>query len=226
MTTGYESLSIAQFNELVDVMQDREATEFDRQVSMIAIVNGMTEQEVLGLSLEKYSESVASLYFLEKPIPKARPRAKAEMRIGVWDCDVVVDMRRMTTAQYIDFQELSKEGRKGMHRLLSVFLVPKGKSYNKGYDMEKLQQDILEQMSIVEANDLYAFFLAELHSSIDNIADCLAREIRTVRDKEKRRSLQMQMRQLKKDLRRLGDGYPALIESPRLAAAAGTPSGI
>lgn len=72
---------------------------------------------------------------------------------------------KLSAGQFIDFQSYMKDFK--MEEVLSVFLIPQTKSwrgwstpkYNDGYDVLKVQEDILNHMTIGQANNLRAFFL-------------------------------------------------------------------
>lgn len=66
---------------------------------------------------------------------------------------------KLNVAQYIDFQTyLTKDNTaNNLHRVLSVFLIPKGHKYNEDYDMLEVQNDIYEHMPIKLASDICFF---------------------------------------------------------------------
>ena len=76
------------------------------------------------------------------------------------------DIRKMTTAQYIDFQTFSKEGEKKLIEVLSCFLIPKGKKYNEDYDILEVQKALRNYLTIPNCLALSAFFLAKFNRSI------------------------------------------------------------
>ena len=76
------------------------------------------------------------------------------------------DIRKMTTAQYIDFQNFSKEGEKKLIEVLSCFLIPKGKKYNEDYDILEVQKSLRDYLTIPNCLALSAFFLAKFNRSI------------------------------------------------------------
>ncbi|MBQ2396802.1 MAG: hypothetical protein II304_07220 [Bacteroidales bacterium] len=55
-----------------------------------------------------------------------------------------MDLTKITAAQFVDFQNYSKAKPMKFEDLLSVFIVPKGREYNDGYDMAEVKEDILD----------------------------------------------------------------------------------
>jgi hypothetical protein len=52
------------------------------------------------------------------------------------------DITEISTGQYLDFTNYSKEDPIDQTRILSVFLIPKDKEYANGYDIEKTIYDM------------------------------------------------------------------------------------
>lgn len=86
----------------------------------------------------KYSEKIK---FLGKEITRVPLKDKYEINNNTY----ILDNNVMTfmTQQVVDWRNYSKEDN-NMHKLLSVVLVPEGHRYNDGYDIEKVQNDMLD----------------------------------------------------------------------------------
>ena len=55
------------------------------------------------------------------------------------------DITRVSVAQFIDYQNYLKEDEVRLEKLLSVFFMPDGcKDYNTGYDIIKVQEDLMD----------------------------------------------------------------------------------
>lgn len=57
--------------------------------------------------------------------------------------DINLDITNLSVAQFIDFQNYSKETEPRFEKLVSCFIFPKGHTYNDGYDIKEVQNDIL-----------------------------------------------------------------------------------
>lgn len=71
------------------------------------------------------------------------------------------DLTKINVAQFIDFQNYVKVQPIRYEKVMSVFIMPKGCKYNEGYDMKKVQQDLLELPFIV-VQKLAFFFEIQL----------------------------------------------------------------
>lgn len=68
------------------------------------------------------------------------------------------DITRVSVAQFIDYQNYLKEDEVRLEKLLSVFFMPDGcKDYNTGYDIIKVQEDLMDLPITVAQN--IGFFL-------------------------------------------------------------------
>lgn len=70
------------------------------------------------------------------------------------------DIKDLTTGQYIDYQTYMQDNEdfKNLAKVLSVFIVPKGKTYNEGYDVEDVIRELDEHLSIQIALGVCFFF--------------------------------------------------------------------
>ena len=152
MIDKYEALTLGTYMR-VNAVLESDAEDLDKQVEIIAILGGMAVDEVLLLPLSDYSRMAAQSAFLRKPCPPTQ--IAEDYRFG--DLAPVLDFTKINTAQYVDFQTFSKGFPQSLPQLLSVFMVPEGKAYNEGYDVQKVQEQV-KQMPFPDAIGLAAFF--------------------------------------------------------------------
>lgn len=182
MIDNYNSLTIKKYLDIKEVLE-MNTEEIDKQVSLIAILNDMDENDVYNLPLPEFQELNEKTAFLNE-LPQTRNYPKTKYKLGGLELETVLDMRDVTAGQYIDYQTFVKDSDKYLVELLSVFLVPKGKKYNDGYDILEVQNAIRENLSILEAISLSAFFLilceslikATVHSSIKKLKRMMRKE--------------------------------------------------
>ena len=120
----------------------------------------------------------------------------------------VTDMRKITTAQYIDFQTFSKDKEKNLVEMLSCFLVPRGCNYNDGYDILDVHRAIREEMSVAEVIALLAFFFKSWADSIrDTLSSSIKEAMRVRTDKVTKERMRRKILEFTLS-RRSGDGSP------------------
>ena len=217
MITSYDTLPLGTYLDILAVNGDESRDDIDKQVATIALLNGCDERTILNTPLPEYSEMAAALDFLAHPASKVG-RPAARYTLGPWALIPTADLKKVTTAQYIDFQTYAAEGDRRLVEILSVMLVPEGRTYADGYDPEEVQDAIREYLSVRDALSLVAFFFERFLESTRATLNSLEREVRRtkrIRDVTKRAEMQARIQATRADLqarlRAVGDGYTKLI---------------
>ena len=126
------------YRQLLDI---REAANIeDENERVYAIMEAVYGEDVLNLPLKDFNEKCKELSFLQKAIPNDLHVKNIKVNGREYYFDGLLG--KITTAQYIDFQNYLKN--EDEQKTFSVFIIPKGHSYNDGYDMEQVFNDILD----------------------------------------------------------------------------------
>ena len=161
MIDNYNTLTLGLYLDIDAVLQS-DAEEIDKQVRIIALLDGTTPEAVLALPLKEYSAKAAATDFLRHECPPV----SAPSRVISGDFVIPTkDFTTITTAQYVDFQTFSKGGTAKLPELIAVLLVPEGHNYNDGYDVAQVVRTVRE-LSLPVALGLSAFFFGQLVQSI------------------------------------------------------------
>ena len=151
-------------------------------------------------------------FLMQQPNVKAvRPR---NLTINGKKYDLVDDIKDLTTGQYIDYQTYMQDNEdfKNLAKVLSVFIVPKGKTYNEGYDVEDVIRELDEHLSIQIALGVCFFFREKYRSWLNLMQASFKRKMMRMRRKEKNPEAVEKMEEiirmmdLLKDIGVLGDG--------------------
>lgn len=201
---NYRKLSIGKYLQIVDLC-NTEMDEIDRKVRIVGILTGLTDDEVLSLPLTEFSECCAKAQFLDKQCPENLiPSVSKSYPVGGFVLVPVTDMRKVTAAQYIDFQTFSKDREKYIVEMLSCFLIPKGCEYNDGYDILDVHNAIKEEMSVAEVLAVLAFFFKSWTLSLRNTLTYSERMAGKVKDKTKRKKVMEAIAEIRSGM--FGDG--------------------
>lgn len=193
---NYRNLPVGKWLEILELSRDENVDALEQQVKTIAILTGLTEDEVLDLPIMEYKSLAAKTMFLEKDYDGKLQIAKSYGLNGM-ELIPVKDFNKITTAQYVDYQTFSKEGDMYLVQTLSTLLVPKGKKYNDGYDMDAVQQAIRDNLSVADVVSLYAFFLTKWVKSIKDSQTYLDKEIKKIPNKLMREKLMKQVQEMR-----------------------------
>lgn len=203
---NYRKLPIGKYNEIVKLCET-EMDEVDRKVKIVGILTGLTDDEVLALPITDFTECCAKAKFIDLPCPETLiPSVSKSYPVGGFNLVPVTDMRKVTTAQYIDFITFSKDKEHNIVEMLSCFLVPKGMDYNEGYDILDVHNAIKEEMSVAEVLALLAFFFGSWTRSIHSTLSSSERMARRVKDKGKRQMMMERIAELRSTIS--GGGSP------------------
>lgn len=168
----YNDITIYQYQQIRELVEEK-LSDYDTQVALIAILFGMTEDEVLDLPMNKYKKYAEKIQFLlESPKPQAD--ASRKIRINGKKYWIMRDLNKMTAAQFIDYQSLTKDGSdKHLHQILALYIIPKGKEYGKGYDVAEAATEIQHHLSLQQAINLSFFLHLRQVKSLRHTAICL-----------------------------------------------------
>ena len=157
MIDNYNDLTVGKYQEIRVLLNGEVVDEYSTNIQLVSILSDMTEDEVLSLELTQYKALNQKLSFLLQEPPK---RMIANVyKIGGYELETMLAIDKMSVAQYVDYQTFVKDTDKFLVEMLSIFLIPKGHKYNEGYDIIEVQKAIRDNLSIVDAMSLSAFFL-------------------------------------------------------------------
>lgn len=204
---NYRDLPYGKYEEIVRLCET-EMTDVDRKVAVISVLTGKTEDEVLRLPLDVFTRYSAATRFLEAECPENLiPAVSKTYPVGGFVLVPVADMRKVTAAQYIDFQTFAEDRDHRAVEMLSCFLIPRGCDYNDGYDVLDVHRAIREEMSVATVLSLLAFFFKSWLQSTRDTLIYSRREARRIRNPERRAAMLTAIAALRDSLT-AGDGSP------------------
>lgn len=190
---NWQQISINDYMELQEIVNREDAV--DVEVGLVALLCGVDEDEIGKLPILEYQRLRREAQFIAS-FPEVHNKAPKIITIGDKKYEVITNMRKLTTAQYIDFQTYLKmgDGIDNLPNLLSVFILPKGSKYgDESYDVDKLKNDIKEYLPATTAFEMCGFFQKTFLNSIKNILFYLElkmRKAKTEKEKEVKKALQ------------------------------------
>ena len=202
---NYRDLPIGMYLEICEISRREDIEELHKQVSILSILTGREEEEIYDLPIGDYKELVSKTRFLAHEYDGEVLTAKTYALEG-WLLQPVEDYRKITTAQYIDFQTFIKDPEKNIVEIISVMLIPKGKKYNQDYDIIELQNVLRRNLSVADALSLYAFFFVQFRQSIKDSLTFSKKAAMKLRDPEKKIRVLKEIQKQEQHLKSLGVG--------------------
>ena len=218
MIKTWKDLDLRQWAQLrkADTLEDG-----DRTIAIIAALAGMSTDDVCNIPINDYLRLKEQAAFVTSDLPDPSGRIAARYNLGAWKLEPSVDINSWTAIQFIDFQTLTERGDDDLVRLLSVILIPVGKTYGNGYDILEVQEAI-QGLGLLDARDLLYFFaLRSLTSALRGLTfSTAAMRAAGVTNRKMRRAL----RRLLRTFIAAGAGSIASTLSPHPLGDPGTKS--
>lgn len=200
--TKWEEVSLGVYKRLADIGADDSIGAEEKNVEMAAVLCGCEPEDIWNLDMTEAKALFSQMAWVSEFKPDFSEPTKKKYVLGGNTYEVCFDINRMTVAQYVDFQNVYGEGisAKNMAEVLACWLIPKEHKYIEDYDAEDVIKDINEYMPITEAQRLCYFFLMASENSIRALRIFsnwkMKREIRKVKDKEKKAELMAQLKEI------------------------------
>ena len=172
-------LTIEKHKQIQKLLKDNNVEDMQEvQAEWLAIYADTDLDTIMNYPLTKYHKLVEKFYndyFTD--FSKAEPAIKDKYTAGDMVLVPMLDFTQITVAQMMDFSVLSTDPVENIEKLLAIFLIPKGKKYNDGYDLLEVQKAILK-MSFNELSPLLAFFLRWFQGCRNHIQISCLEEVR------------------------------------------------
>lgn len=147
----WSDVTIEQYYKIAELIKEQdEYTVYN----LIDVLWGIDSSKLLAKDLTKYANR---LQFLNKEVPNVT--LKKHYTFNGRKYDSSCDLTSMSTAQFVDYNNFIKGGK--YEEILSVLFIPEGHSYNDGYDILQVQNDLL-QMKITDCMAAAFFFKRQL----------------------------------------------------------------
>ena len=210
MIDNYNDLTVGKYQEIRVLLNGEVVDEYSTNIQLVSILSDMTEDEVLSLELTQYKALNQKLSFLLQEPPK---RMIANVyKIGGYELETMLAIDKMSVAQYVDYQTFVKDTDKFLVEMLSIFLIPKGHKYNDGYDIIEVQKAIRDNLSIVDAMSLSAFFLLWSQSLMKATLTSLTKKAKKMKKMMKNPMEIQKMEEAIANLETAGVGLHSLIK--------------
>lgn len=170
----------------------------DVNVKLLSILCDVDELTIINLPLTEFTILVGKAEFLKEMPKYTIEQYYYDNKGRVYE--VQMNLREMTTAQFIDFQTFVKDKDKNFKHLLACFLLPKGKKYGEDYDIIEVAEHLYKNMSIATARSVMFFFILQYQALQQVMLNYSIREVKKqmkkTKNKEAKKNMEMALQQM------------------------------
>lgn len=163
----WKDIPLRKYNDIYAINKTEYEDEIDRGIDLVTIIFDVDARNIPYGEFSNYLQQITKL-----PDIQNNEKPKAKYTLNGTEYWMTLDYGNITTAQYIDFQNYTKND--DLLGIVSTCLIPEGHSYNDGYDMKDL-----EELSIHDGMSITAFFfrlLRQIHDSYPSLFTPQAQE--------------------------------------------------
>ena len=192
--SSWSEVTLNEFIQLTQIIQS-EIPEDYQLSNIVSVLTGKTLNEIESLPLSEYKKLTSKLGFLNET-PQRKETHSDRYEINGVTYDLKADLSNLTTAQYIDYLNYSKEDPIDQTKILSLFLVPTNHSYNDGYSIEKTISE-LGNINILDYLTINFYLRLQSVAFTLILVDYLKNQLKTVKtSKSMRKTINQQIKVL------------------------------
>jgi len=158
---NWSDINLFQYQQLVKALSIED--DIDKTVKLVSIVTGMTENQVLSLSIADFNKEKQKLNFLSEDI-QGKPVNFINVNGRRYEC--IYDVRNIPAARYIESKVFGNDLVNNIHKIAATMVLPMKKTifgwkrakYNAA-NHEQYAQDMLEAR-FVDVYHSAVFFLS------------------------------------------------------------------
>lgn len=202
---NWDQINLSKYLKLKKIVFDKDMSQVDKDAEVLSVLCDTDIDTVFKQKVFDIQKLIGDCAFLLK-FPEPKKISLKNIVINGQKYDIVTKLENYTMNQFIDFKNFVQYGDEQIGYLLATFIIPKGHTYNNGYDLDYVVNEILEYLPAPIANSLIVFFSKKLMSYTDRTLDyseILLRMTKTKLTKDKTKeglSLIQRMRKLSKSL--------------------------
>lgn len=181
----WNELTLWQYQQIMPIITnpDKDWTELDKEVKLLCIITGMTEQQIDSLSIEDLKELRKELAFLDEPI-EGKPVDFIVINGRRYRMNY--DIKNMPAARYIESKVFSKDTLANLHKIAASMVIPQkkqwfGKWVDDKYDASKHEQyaSDMAEANFIHVYHSLVFFYQVYRNWIEVSRDYMIQEMTT-----------------------------------------------
>ena len=156
---SFKDINLKDYKKIVEINTRELDSDLEKDIAVLAVLCDCREQDIYNMPLMELKSLLQQMEWVKQY--EFTPANKLPNKLKIDGIEYIInpDLNKFTVAQYMDFQNFWDKRNERMGNLLAVFIVPKGKQYNEGYDVIELADRLEEIFSLDDWNNVCFFFL-------------------------------------------------------------------
>lgn len=175
----WKDISLSKFYQIQDLLEEPD------EYTTFNLLDLIYDIDSANMTLQELATYNNALDFISKEVPVVNLKDKYEINGTVYNSNYNLSM--VTAAQFVDYQNYIKDNK--WEDFLSVFFIPEGHTYNNGYDINKVKEDLL-QLDFATVNSISFFFTLQCKTFSKHFLSSLKTTVKKMNiSKEKKKEL-------------------------------------
>lgn len=196
----YKDINLKEYKKILEINNRELDSNLEKDIAVLSVLLGVEESEVYNLSIVELRSLIEQINWVYEYDFKPTGKLVNKLKIDGIEYTVNPDINSFTVSQYMDFQNFWDKRNERMGNLLAVFIIPKGKKYNEGYDVIELADRLEEIFTLDDWNNVCFFFLKNYLTSIKASLLYSDWQMRKMQRKEKNSQKKQEIKNLRKQL--------------------------
>lgn len=196
----YKDINLKDYKKIVEINNRELDSNLEKDIAVLSVLLGVEESEMYNLPIVELRSLIEQINWVYEYDFKPTGKLVNKLKIDGIEYTVNPDINSFTVSQYMDFQNFWDKRNERMGNLLAVFIIPKGKKYNEGYDVIELADRLEEIFTLDDWNNVCFFFLKNYLNSIKASLLYSDWQMRKMQRKEKNQQKKQEIKNLRKQL--------------------------
>lgn len=160
-------LPISKYQRTLEIFKDNSKSDLDKNIEILAIYCDEEVGNIMKMTPEKVGFYISEMTEMIKNYKTNYSKRLKSLKINDVLYNINYDVTKLNVSQYVDYQMILQRNDYigNLDNLLSVFIIPKGKNYNEGYDVDEVRQLIADNITLDVALSIL-FFLAKKSTNL------------------------------------------------------------
>lgn len=194
---SFKDINLKDYKKIVEINTRELDSDLEKDIAVLAVLCDCSEDDIYNMPLMELKSLLKQMEWVKEYKYTPANKLPNKLKIDGIEYTINPDLNKFTVAQYMDFQNFWDKRNERMGNLLAVFIVPKCKQYNEGYDVIELADRLEEIFSLDDWNNVCFFFLKTYWNSIKHSLISSDWELKKMEKNEKNMKTKMMIQELR-----------------------------